>query len=99
MLILLVIKQVIVRLHNIIIFEGCFGIETSKKKKTLWTINCDRKTSIHKSIVLFNRKNEDPAHTIILTGWDASYRLTCCHNSCSYQIIVPVEIMDVNGER
>ena len=70
-----------------------------KHPKTLHTINCDHKSNTHKRNCIFNWKKEEPTHTIIVTGRDASYQLTCCHNLCSYQIIVPVEITDMNGER
>ena len=49
--------------------------------------------------VFLLRKNRELAHTIIVTGWDAPYRLTCCHNSCPYQILVLIEITDVDRER
>ena len=70
-----------------------------KHPKTLQTINCDHKLNVHMKNRIFNEKDKEPAHTIIVSEQDASYRLGCCHNSCSYQIIVPVEITDVNGQR
>ena len=49
--------------------------------------------------VFLLRKNKERAHTIIVTRCDASYRPICCHNSYSYQILVPIEITDVDRDR
>ena len=69
-----------------------------KHPKTSQTINFEHRVNIFKRNCVFNRVKEEPAHTIIVTGQEAFYRLACCDNPCSYQIIVPVEITDVNGE-
>ena len=52
-----------------------------------------------RKFVFLLRANEEQTHTIIVTRWDASYKSTYCHNSCSHQLIVPVEITYVIGER
>ena len=70
-------------------------IKTSRNTKAY---NCYYRSSTHDNFLFLLRKNEEQAHTTIVTGWDASYGPTCCHNSCSYQILVLVEIMDVNGQ-
>ena len=69
-----------------------------KHPKTLQTINFDHKANTFKRNCIFNRAKEEPVHTIIVTAQNAFYWLACCDNPCSYQIIVPVEITDANGE-
>ena len=52
-----------------------------KHPKTSQIIKFNHKTNILKRDCIFNRAKEEPAHTIIVTGQDASYWLACCHKS------------------
>ena len=53
----------------------------SKHPQTSQTINFNHKANVLKRDCIFNRAKEEPAHTIIVTGQDASYWLACSHKS------------------
>ena len=95
---LLEIEQVIGCAKHFLHFWRMF-LNIIKTSRNITAYNSFYSSSIHDNFLFLWRKNEEPAHTIIVTGWDASCRPTSCHNSCSYLILVPIEITDVNGDR
>ena len=66
-----------------------------KHPKTSQTITFDHKTNILMRDCIFNREKEEPVHTIIVTGQDASYRLACCHKS----MLLPIHCYSRNNGR
>ena len=82
-------------LLSYIISKFLEDVLASKHPQTSQTINFNHKANILKRDCIFHRVKEEPAHTIIMTGQDASYWLAYCHKS----MLLPIHCYGRNNER